>query len=62
MFVDQRLHIDVREDVAAVCDKRLGAEMLFRILDAAASLKQIPLVDERNRMADITIGSKKVLK
>ena len=55
MFVDQGLKVDVGQDVAAVSQEWPAAEIAFHILDSAARLKQIRLVNQRNRTTFILI-------
>ena len=62
MFVDQRLQVDVRQDVAAVGNERLAVKTAFYILDSAAGFEQLRLVNQRDRMAGIAVFAKKALK
>jgi hypothetical protein len=62
MFVDQRSQIDVCQDVAAVGDERLAAEITFYILNTAAGFKQIRLMNQRDRMTGVAVFAKKVLE
>jgi hypothetical protein len=62
MFVDQRSQIDVRQDVPAIRDEWLAAEITFYILDAAAGFEQIRLMNQRDRMTGVAVFAKKVLE
>ena len=62
MLVDQRLEIDVRQDIAAVGEERLAAELTFRVLDTAASFEQVRLVNERGGEAGIVARGKETLE
>ena len=62
MFVDQRLKFDVRQNIAAVGQKRFAAEMIFRVFDAAARFEQVRLVNERGRKAGILVRGKETLE
>src|SRR5690349_1201800 len=60
MFVNQRLQIDIGQNVAAVGQEMLAAEIAFCILDATASLQQFRFVNKRHRTAGIVALTKKV--
>src|SRR5439155_5780325 len=62
MFVDQRLEIDVGQNIAAVGQKRFAAEMIFRVFDAAARFEQVRLVNERGGKASVVALAKETLE
>src|SRR5882724_7923509 len=59
MFVNQRLQIDIGQNVAAVGQEMLAAEIAFCIFDAAAGLQQLRFVNKRHRTAGIVAPTKK---
>src|SRR6266478_42196 len=62
MLVDQRLQIDIREDVAAIIDERFRPEIGFDILDAPAGVEQNGLVHQLDGMAFVVVLWEKALK
>src|SRR5205823_11409550 len=62
MFVDQRLEIDVGQNIAAVGQKRFAAEMTFRVLDAPACFEQVRLVNEPSGKATVVAVRKDTLE
>ena len=55
MLVDQRLQIDVSEDVAAVGDEGFHPEIGFDVLDAAARLEQNGLVHQLDGITFVVV-------
>src|SRR4030095_3057673 len=53
MFLDQRMQIDIRQNIAAVGQERFAAEMTFHVFDAATGFEQIRFVNERGWKARI---------
>ena len=62
MLVNQRLRINVRQDITAVSDKRIAGQNALHILNAAAGLQQLRLVHERNWAVGVAVLAKKVSK
>ena len=62
MLVDQGLKVDIGENVAAVSDKRFCIELRFYILNAAAGLEEIWLMDQLDRMTAVTAPRKSPFK
>src|SRR5205807_2581246 len=62
MLVDQGLKIDIGENVAAVGDKRFCIELRFYILNAAAGLEEIWLMDQLDRITAVNAPGKSVFK
>src|SRR5206468_11967170 len=62
MLVDQRLQRDIRQNVAAIGDERLAAQMGFHIFDAATGFEQLRLVHERDGVTVVASRAKKVLE
>jgi hypothetical protein len=62
MFVNQRLELDVGQDIAAIRQKRFGAEMAFRVLDAAARFEEIRFVNESDGKPGILARGKEILE
>ena len=62
MFVNQRLEIDVGQDIAAIGKKRFGAEMAFRVLDAAARFEEVRFVNKSDGKAGILARGKEILE
>src|ERR1043166_2256142 len=62
MFVNQRLKIDVRQNIAAVGQERFAAEMTFRVFDTAARFKQVRLVNQRDGKASVLARGKESLE
>src|SRR5215468_5117235 len=62
MFVNQRLQLDVGQDIAAICQKRFAAEMAFRVLDAAARFEEVRFVNESDGEPRILARGKEILE
>ena len=53
MFVDQRLQVDVGQNITAVDNERLATQRSFRVLDPATRLEEIGLVEQFHRRAGV---------
>src|SRR5262249_61958993 len=62
VLVDQRLKIDVGQNIAAVGQERLAAEMTFRVLNAAARFEQVRLVNKCDGKVSILARGKESLE
>ena len=62
MIFDERLQIDITQDVATVSNERSVFDKRLYILHSAARLEQLRLMSEHDRMACIFIVGKKVSK
>src|SRR4029077_2500670 len=58
MLIDQRLQPHVGQNVPAISDERLAAQIGLEVLDSAAGIKKHRLVDQCERSSRIAISRK----
>jgi hypothetical protein len=62
MFINQRLELEVGQDIAAIRQKRFGAEMTFRVLDTAARFEEVRFVNESDGKPRILARGKEIFE
>ena len=56
------MQIDIRQNIAAIRQKRFGAEIAFRVLDATARFEEVRFVNESDGKPGILARGKEILE